>query len=269
VKTINLTARGARRRPASESASPRTWVHADVGARSNQEDAALTLSTATTTVLVVADGMGGHAAGEVASREAVREVERRYRAGARALDLPGVLDAAHHAVARAATGSRAGMGACAVALACDLGSGTATVAWAGDCRCWRLRDGSLERLTVDHGPSDGEVALAGETARALALDAGLTAAEAEVAATRAADRLRHVVYRALGSGGDCRPDARATDVRAGDVYLLCSDGLEALAPAVIACALGSTDPARDLVRAVLALETPHQDNVAVAVAKFA
>src|SRR3954463_1823081 len=108
-------------------------------------------------VYVVADGMGGHQSGEVASRMAASTVAAYFRnAGASRRGTGERLRAAvTHANARIfarADDSRAhrGMGTTVVAAAFHAGSGDFYVAHAGDSRAYRLRDGKLTQLTRDH-----------------------------------------------------------------------------------------------------------------------
>jgi protein phosphatase len=163
-------------------------------------------------LLVVADGMGGHAGGEVASRIAVeaigavflREAEAAPEAGLRL----GFAEAnAHiHHVAEDTPGLF-GMGttATAVWLAAD-GSGVA--AHVGDSRVYRLRGSRLACLTADHS-------WVAEELRAGRLDP----AEAPV------HPLRHALLRALGVDREVEVDVAALALRPGDRLLLCSDGL--------------------------------------------
>jgi PPM family protein phosphatase len=160
-------------------------------------------------LFVVADGMGGAQAGEVASQIAVESFS------------DGLGDAAHPdaalvALAQAANArihelsqahaEQAGMGTTLTAV--YVGEEEVVVAHVGDSRAYRLRDRGLERLTDDHSLVDE-----------LIRQGRLTAEEAQEHPQRS------VITRALGPEGTVEVDVRADRGRAGDVYLLCSDGL--------------------------------------------
>jgi serine/threonine protein phosphatase PrpC len=205
-----------------------------------------------TSLFVVADGMGGHAGGEVASAIAVAETVARYAASEerrRDLALDEALKGAHRAVRRRAeaTPSLAGMGATVVALAFDRAR--AVVGHAGDSRCYLLRGGRLARLTTDHS--------AAEEAR----QKGRISFPYEA----------HVVTRAVGAGaGELRPEVRSLRPRAGDVFLLCTDGLTGPVPdAAIAEALRAPGPLEDVAADLIgrALDGGAPDNVTVALVR--
>jgi protein phosphatase len=177
-------------------------------------------------LFVVADGMGGHSAGEVASVTAVDALEtffRSYHADPRQawphpIDRTQSLGAnllrvgikvAHERVREAATRdrARARMGTTLVALA--VGDAQVAVAHAGDSRAYRLRGGALERLTRDHSVLEEMKAARPEMT------------EEEIAAFAH----RNVVTRCLGGKDDVEPALSIEPLHEGDVYLLCSDGL--------------------------------------------
>ncbi len=165
-------------------------------------------------VFVLADGMGGYNAGEVASEIAVRTVAELV--GALRDSGLGVQDALVRAVAAAhanilefahARPECLGMGTTLVAAA--FADGGLTLAHVGDSRAYRLRDGQLERLTRDH--SLGQQMLD---------SGGLTEAQL--------NRLpaRGILTRALGVEHEtAQPDVARFDWRDDDLLLLCSDGL--------------------------------------------
>lgn len=159
----------------------------------------------------VADGMGGHAAGQIASEIALKELGATYFAPGRASArdaLARAFVAANRRVFEIATTvpSRAGMGCTMVALA--LRGTEAIIAWAGDSRAYRIRDGRAERLTEDHSWVMDQVR------------AGvLTQEEAERSA------YRNVITRSIGTEAAMRPDVVTTRVGAGEDLVLCSDGL--------------------------------------------
>lgn len=165
-------------------------------------------------VYVVCDGMGGAAAGEIASTIAVDEV-LRLLAGHKTEPEVSLPDAAQNAICAAneAIYSRAqrnqrlnGMGTTLVALAAH--EQQVWVLNIGDSRCYRLRQGRLEQLTRDHSLVEEQVRLGRMTARE-ALHSPL----------------KNVITRALGTQSQVTPDVFEMQAEAGDLFLLCSDGL--------------------------------------------
>lgn len=170
-------------------------------------------------VYIVADGMGGHRHGEVASRIAVEAVSRwmdgNGATGADSDDLPPHLASLKAAIESAQTAvqdaveedvSLVGMGTTVVAMI--LRGTSAGVAHVGDSRAYRYRDSELERLTKDHtwvGEQVGAGLLSEEQAKV--------------------HPLRNVVTRALGGRGSVVVEMREISLLPGDLYLLCSDGL--------------------------------------------
>jgi PPM family protein phosphatase len=158
---------------------------------------------------VVCDGMGGAAAGEIASRLAVEAMMRAMRQAAltpQTFQL--AVDAANDSVRSSAERdpARAGMGTTLVALATR--GNRAWVAHVGDSRCYRMRDGKLERLTLDHSLVDEQVRLG-----------QLTPAQAETSP------MRNVITRAVGTQDEVAADLIDFALEPGDLYLLASDGL--------------------------------------------
>lgn len=166
---------------------------------------------------LVADGMGGHAAGEVASNVAadvvMEELARRppERADATGPALRAAILAAHAAVIERARREpdKRGMGTTLTVLALDLSTPGFHIAHVGDSRAYRLRRGVLELLTRDHTWVQEQV------------DAGrLTAAEARRRPNA------NILTRALGIELDeSEVDTVAGAVEPGDLFLLCTDGL--------------------------------------------
>ncbi len=158
---------------------------------------------------VVCDGMGGAAAGEVASRMAVEAMLHAMSQGPLTREtFQNAVDAANHSVHHSAEQdpARAGMGTTLVAMATR--GNRAWVAHVGDSRCYRMRDGSLERLTHDHSLVDEQVRLG-----------QLTPAQAETSP------MRNVITRAVGTQDEVDADVIEFAVAPGDLYLLASDGL--------------------------------------------
>ena len=199
-------------------------------------------------VFAVADGMGGHLAGEVASRMAIEAVQRMAKDNA----CPGIaalreaVASAHETILAHAQDhiECAGMGTTLSVL--WLGVNYAYIAHVGDSRIYRLREGSLTQITQDHS-------LVEELVRA-----GLITREQARTHPR-----RNIITRALGTHGENEPDLLVTDVRDGDLFLLCTDGLTGMvADGDIERVLRENDmeTAADRLLA-LALDAGGRDNV--------
>jgi protein phosphatase len=163
-------------------------------------------------VFVVCDGMGGAAAGEIASSLAVDEMMRLLVA-----EEPGVptSEAAEKAICAAnqAIYSRsqrnpklAGMGTTLVALI--TGERQVWILNVGDSRGYRMHNGTLEQITQDHSLVEEQVRMG-----------RMNPSEAE------RSPLRNVITRALGTQSQVTADVFALEAQPGDLYLLCSDGL--------------------------------------------
>ncbi len=169
---------------------------------------------------VLCDGMGGAAAGEVASRlardtflQAIASSE--FSAAPAHARLTGAIRTVNQAVHRQAHRTRAlrGMGTTLVALLCPPASCSGssvpvTIAHVGDSRAYRLRNGSLQPLTRDHSLIEEQLA------------AGLlTPAEA------ATSPIRNIITRAIGTYPAVEPEIATHAALPGDLFLLASDGL--------------------------------------------
>lgn len=158
----------------------------------------------------VADGMGGHSAGDVASRSIRDALQNLPLTGSLADRVDRVEDVLYavnedlRVQAQDCTGGRS-MGSTVVTMLADKRVGV--VLWAGDSRLYRLRDTSLELITRDHNPIFD------------LLDSGAVS-ESEVLA---ADT--HVITRAVGGHTELFLDVAVFDIEPSDTYLLCSDGL--------------------------------------------
>lgn len=168
-------------------------------------------------IVIVADGMGGYRAGEVASALAVTAMVRALRralntAGSRATPLSGhlhaAIDAANNLIFDSAQREAAysGMGTTVVSMLFD--GANVSVANVGDSRAYRWRGGELQRLTVDH------------TVRQEMIDQGLFTEEQARAAVNGS-----LITRALGIDAQVHVDVQDWSVKPGDRFLLCSDGL--------------------------------------------
>ena len=178
--------------------------------RSVNEDAGLAVESAQGGLYAVADGMGGHAAGELAANLALDALGSTFLQGKQRRPPPERLaeavQAANMEVMRHAVGEYVGMGTTLVALAIDRGA--AILAHVGDSRAYLLRGGELTRLTEDHSWVAEQVRLG-----------NLTEAEARD------HQWRSVVSNALGGEERVRLELYGFPLKRGDRLLLCSDGL--------------------------------------------
>jgi protein phosphatase len=180
-------------------------------------------------LFLVADGMGGHAAGEIASRIAVDSIiefilhtkeddgtwphayDEQYKRSTNRLMAAVRMANTRVLEAMRKDARLRGMGTTVVACLAD--EDTMSVAHVGDSRAYLIRDKNISRITNDHSWVFEQV------------QAGmLTEAEAEK------HPLRNVITRALGGALQVSPDASEIECRPGDVYLLCSDGLTGMVP---------------------------------------
>jgi protein phosphatase len=205
-----------------------------VGRRENNED----VFFFTEDLFIVADGIGGHSSGEVAANYATASIEEVVRVLSQKPDRTAVevlseaISISNKIIMKHARSPRSryrGMGTTVVAL--HVCEGKAAVGHAGDSRCYRLRNGKLKQLTVDHSEGD------------------------------------HRINRSLGYLASETGEIQEVDVQAGDVFLLCSDGLNVLTTKYIKKILKEGGEAEDLVRSALELGMTHQDNVTAIVVR--
>jgi PPM family protein phosphatase len=165
-------------------------------------------------LFIVADGMGGHAAGEVASEMAVQIVTRELGA-VKSVKEEGVVERVAQALRTANQAifartlqevDKQGMGTTASVLL--LAGGQYLIVQVGDSRVYLLRDGQLRQITKDHSYVQEQV------------DAGfLTPEQARY------HPYSNVITRCVGASESVEPDVYIGEVRAGDVFLVASDGL--------------------------------------------
>lgn len=211
---------------------------------------------------VLADGMGGYQAGEVASHMATTLIKNAMSQWlSQAGDFPettNVRQALTHCVAQAnldiftrglTQPECRGMGTTVVAAV--FGPDTLVLVHVGDSRCYRLRHGKLKQLTKDHSVLQEEI------------DAGLVTPEQALLSTH-----KNLVTRALGVAPDVMMDVLDEPIQSGDLYLLCSDGLtDMVRDAQLSLALeGTLDPQE---KADLLVQTANnqggRDNISVVV----
>lgn len=223
-------------------------------------------------LFIVADGMGGHNAGEVASRLAVEAVAKFVRRSGRDQEgtWPEELDpalsfnanrlrAAIRLANRSVWGEAdnrqeyTGMGTTIVAALIE--GDTITYASAGDSRAYRIRDGQLLQMTVDDSWVQS------------AVDEGLIdPAEAE------SHPMRNIITKAIGAKEEIDTEVKEESLRTGDTYLLCTDGLHGLVSEdrILRTVLEAQD---DLERAVhdliaAANEEGGRDNITLLLVRY-
>ena len=187
----------------------------DVGRkRRHNEDAFLVMPEAG--LFAVADGLGGHASGEVASRMAVDELATRFGEleGHPEKRLRAAIELANDAIHRRSQADPhlSGMGTTLVAGHLAEG-GTLTVAHVGDSRAYLFRDGQLRGLTEDHSLLQDFIR-----------QSRPTPAEIE------AYPHKNVIMRAVGMRETVEVDVSTVEVQEGDLLLLCCDGLFGMLP---------------------------------------
>lgn len=188
---------------------------------------------------VVADGMGGHSAGEVAAEALVAHLAASGPLP-EAAALETALVEANGAI-REQTGGQGGT----TVVALQIIGTTATLSWAGDSRAYLIRDGALRLLTHDHSVVQQLI------------DAGMITPEQALHHPHA-----NVITNALGTSVEVRIDTNAIQLMSGDRILLCSDGLSrSLSERDVAgeCAL---DPLADRML-TNALQRDGHDNISL------
>jgi len=238
-----------------------------IGGRAHNEDAILIRPDLD--LYLVADGAGGHNAGHIASALATASAAHYYEStqgaakGAPAYDEMGLSWAARRLATAFQRANREvrevaeirevwhEMGTTLVAASFDLPNATLVLGHVGDSRCYRLRDGRLERLTQDH---------------TLINDVLEIRPDIDEASARALPR--NVITNALGMDERVRVSVRTHEVAPGDWYLLCSDGLtdevdDGQIQQALVAGSSPAEAARLLID--LALEDKARDNIAVVV----
>jgi protein phosphatase len=211
------------------------WEESDLGRqRQGNEDNLFVRAP----LFVVADGMGGAQAGEVASQMAVDSFDGGMPDGSPSEALVQIIEGANRAIHdRSRTDARTtGMGT--TLTAAYVGEGEVTIAHVGDSRAYLLRGGDLIRLTHDHS-------LVGE----LVLRGKLTEEQAEMHPQRS------VITRALGSEPDVEVDVHVYQAKAGDVFMVNSDGLTSMVP---------DDRVKEILTGASSLEQAGRDLIAAA-----
>lgn len=171
-------------------------------------------------VIVIADGMGGHAAGEVASKMATEGVTRRITDQSLFQDVHEtvslseylgqvLIDVNREVYAASQDPEYKGMGTTCIVVA--LQAGELHIAHVGDSRAYRLRSGKLEQLTQDHS-------WIAEQIRA----GNITVEQSK------SHPYRNVITKTVGTDSDVVPQTKTVSVESGDKILVCSDGLHSM-----------------------------------------
>jgi protein phosphatase len=224
-------------------------------------------------LFLVADGMGGHNAGDVASALAAKSMDNFFEA-TRYGEIPGEPPederALPHAARRLAASVRKanrdvfeisstfqqhhGMGSTIVAAHYDRDAGVLHVAHVGDSRAYRVRSGVIEQLTHDHSLVNDALAL-----------------KPDLKPEELARLPRNIITRALGMKEVVKVDLCSIEVEPGDVYLLCSDGLSGMVPdAQILELIEITEDLRETCDLLVALanEAGGSDNISAVCVRF-
>jgi protein phosphatase len=223
-------------------------------------------------LFVVADGMGGHAAGEVASKIAVEAINEFVclTGGDKDITWPFGLDDslsydgnrlktavryANRKVLEATREKTEYEGMATTVAAVLLDGSTANLAHVGDSRIYRVRGSELVQLTADHSWINEQI------------QSGLISAD-----QARTHPLRNVVTRALGGKADCQVEMQAHEMRPGDILLLCSDGLTTMIPddEIVRLVQEANGNVAEAARALVAAanERGGEDNITVLLIRF-
>jgi protein phosphatase len=205
-------------------------------------------------LFVLADGVGGHEQGEVASRVAVESMiigfSKAKDGEAHSALLPRLVQQANaHVFEAAMAGGRAAAGMATTVVTCALRYDRVTVAHVGDSRAYLIRNGQATQITRDHTVANEQIRLG-----------VVTAQEAKEGSTR------HILSRSLGTDLIANVDTNDHQVFAGDVLLLCSDGLHGVVQATemgAVCGHGSDLQAAAEKLIALANDRGGHDNISV------
>lgn len=203
-------------------------------------------------LFAVADGMGGAKAGEIAARLAASALEEARADVAGEAGVTSLIEEANRRIWQRSLSDpeTAGMGTTVTAALVDEPNGTVAIGHVGDSRAYLLRDGELQQLSTDHS-------LVAE----LVQSGVLTPEEAERHPQRSA------ITRALGTDPAVEVEVQTVEGRAGDLFVLCSDGLSAmLDDGEIAAAIATADgDPQSAGEALVAAANAHggEDNITV------
>jgi len=227
-------------------------------ARENNEDAVVV--DVDTQLCVLADGMGGYNAGEIASGMATAFIKSEMARwlseagrGAKVKEIRRALeicvDNANRSIFNAADSNPQYSGMGTTLVVGVFHATTLVLGHIGDSRCYRLRNGEFAQITKDHSLLQEQI------------DAGLITPEQAVGSS-----IKNLVTRALGVEDAVMLDLNEYEVEAGDSYLMCSDGLSDMVDdAEIASILGGSNPMELKADSLVAAANEHggRDNISV------
>ncbi len=235
-----------------------TASFAHQGGRDEQQDAHAMLENGDEHLVIVADGMGGHAGGRIASSQLIETARRVWDAHrAKPFEPRQLLDRiireGHAAINEA--GAAAGLVPRSTAAVLYLGRSRAHWAHVGDSRIYRFRDGAFRERTRDHSVVQ------------MLVDLGKVAEE-EMGAHPDQNRLT----QSLGGESQPMPDFGVDDLKAGDSFLLCSDGLWEMVPTgemqeALARPLTGNGLAAELTERAFDRAGARSDNITVAMVR--
>ncbi len=227
-------------------------------ARENNEDAVVV--DGDTHLCVLADGMGGYNAGEIASGMATAFIKSemarwlteagrgaKTREVRRALEI--CVDNANRSIFNAADSNPQYSGMGTTLVVGVFRDTTLVLGHIGDSRCYRLRNGEFVQITKDHSLLQEQI------------DAGLITQE-----QAAGSSIKNLVTRALGVEDAVALDLSEHEIEVGDAYLMCSDGLSDMVDdAEIASILGGPAPMEQKADSLVAAANAHggRDNISV------
>lgn len=250
----------------------RAAARSDVGRhRTNNEDTYF--ADEQLGLFVVADGLGGHASGEVASRLAVETISQqmaRWAAGGGAPPAMGAAvgggpEAATHlansirfanqVIHETANCTPRYQGMATTVVAALVADGRVILGHVGDSRIYRVRDRKLEQLSRDHSLVREQVAL------------GLISEDEAAVSPQ-----RHVVTRALGMEPKVQVDVQVQEIQEGDTLLLCSDGLSDMVdePVMLEAVVQAGDDLEAACSALVELANARggRDNITAVLVQF-
>jgi PPM family protein phosphatase len=226
----------------------------------NEDSVGLFQSDHGVPVAVLADGMGGHQAGDVASRTAVQVIQRELggltpEAGTeeRREWMLNAVTAANREIYEMASRNKGYKGMGTTVIAAVPGKDKVTLAHVGDSRAYLLHEDGLYQLTEDHS-----------LVNVLKKHGEITEEEARV------HPQRNVIVRSVGTNEEVETDFIVTPWYSGDILLICSDGLCDMVPVdVIGTILTSSLPLQEQANRLLesALEAGGKDNISVILIK--
>ncbi|GAB4474761.1 MAG: hypothetical protein Kow00124_15080 [Anaerolineae bacterium] len=207
-------------------------------------------------LFIVADGMGGHQGGEVASRVALETVRRAFRAASRTAPpnqaLRTSIQAANEAVVNKADNSPALSGMGTTIVAATISDGRLYVGNVGDSRAYLIRDHAIRRITNDHSFVEEQVR------------AGVLTEDQAVGAVG-----RNILTRAIGRRGGIPVDIFEESWLPGDRLVLCSDGLWGVVSPDEIMAIALEQPPQEAAKQLVdaAIANHSTDNISIVIVR--